>query len=690
MANFYRLNCIRLLFLILLSIVLIPFKATSQTQGYNSSAPAIDGKINASEWDGASIFTKFHLISPKSDLKYYDSTIVLIKTTHDAIYFGFRYWPKGKVISKSLRRDRSTNEENEFFIMLDVENKGTNGYFFAFSFLNNQRDAIVYNIRNSSSEWDWVWQCKSTVFREAKNDSTGYIETEIKIPVDKMQNKDKHQIGVDIQMFAYKQDGSMYTYSLMPDAEINSLKSVYKLDLKQPFDERADINFSATPYMVANKYNDSTYKSEFGGEFTLNYNKHRLKSTINTDESTLEADPFQFAFYNRAIFLSEKRPFLSKDLDIYGSQINLFYSRAIEKIDYGFNYTYRSDAFKMGSIYIKEGNDFTGNKKDFFIARPKFNNREFNAGGMFIYRDDPANKYQEKILSFDGFYRIPNSRFRVLGQVASSFNTQNGNNTTGTGFTAYSYYEYDNSGGPYYDASYSRYDSNFKASTSFNSQVGSPNNFEEVNLSGGHNWNYNRKFFSTINLSGSFYKASQLNDGFNYQKKYSFSGSYTVFGPMNFSHYAEYNMPNDFDINGNLIERKNFLQEYDLSYVFGNNYVSAGYYFGTYFGDYVRNPYASANFFFFDRVALSGSINYIDVFNEQTTVLNTRLDYKVFDKFFIRSFFQRDTRAKQSLWNTLFQYEFFAGSNVYFVLNLSGEHLQRTTRYFKIGYEFNF
>lgn len=664
--------------------------ANSQAQSISPTAPTIDGKITASEWDGATIFTKFHIISPKSDLTYYDSTIVMIKTTNDAIYFGFRYWPKGKVISKSLRRDRSTNEENEFFIMLDMENKGTNGYFFAFSFLNNQRDAIVYNIKNSSSEWDWVWQCKSTIFREAKGDSAGYIETEIKIPVDKMQNKNPKQIGVDVQMFAYKPDGSFYTYSLVRDAEISSLKSVFKLDLKHPFDERADVNFSATPYIVANKYNDSTYKSEFGGEFTLNYNKHRLKSTVNTDESTLEADPFQFAFYNRAIFLSEKRPFLSKDLDIYGSQINLFYTRAIEKIDYGFNYTYRGDNLKVGSIYIKEGADYAGNKRDFFITRPRYTTREFNVGGMFIYRNDKTSDYMEKILSFDGFYRIPNSRFRVLGQVAHSINTQNGTTTDGTGFNAYSYYEYDNSGGPYYDASYSRYDKNFRASTAFNSQVGSPNNFEELNLSGGHNFNYNRKYFSQMNFSGSFYRASQLSDGFNYQKKYSLSSNYTVFGPMNFSQYVEYNMPNDFDADGNLIERKNFLQEYDLSYVFGNNAVSAGYYFGTYFGDYVKNPYMSANFFFFDKVAISGSINYIDVFNSHTTVLNTRLDYKVFDKFFVRSFFQRDTQAKQSLWNTLFQYEFFAGSNIYFVLNLSGEQLQRTTRYFKIGYEFNF
>ncbi|CAN5636911.1 hypothetical protein BH10BAC5_BH10BAC5_01210 [soil metagenome] len=660
----------------------------SQSQSIETS-PTVDGKINEGEWTGSKVITDFHMINPKSDAKNYDSTIVYIKQTHDALYFAFKWWPKAKVISKSLRRDRSSNEESEFFIMLDLENKGTNGYFFAFSFLNNQRDALVYNVRNQSQEWDWVWFNKSTVIREAKDGQPGYIETEVKIPVDKMQNKNTSQIGLDVQMFAYKPDGTFYTYSLVKDAEVSSLKSLYKLDIK-PFDEKANIKFTAIPYIVGNKFNDSTYKAELGGEFQLNYNRHTLKSTINTDKSTLEADPFTFNFYGRPTFLSEKRPFLSKDLDIYRSQINLFYTRAIENIDYGFNYTYRDDKMKIGSIYIREGEDNQGNRKDFFVSRPKYTSQTLNAGGMLIYRNDPGHEYQEKILSIDGFYRFPNNRVRLLGQVAHTANTQSGNSTQGTGFNLYSFYEFDNSGGPYYDASYSRFDKYFKASTSFNSQVGSPNDFDELSLSGGYNWNIARKYFSNINVNGSYYRASQLSEDFNYQEKWSENANFNITGPLNFFQSVEYNKPNDFDESGNLITRTNILQEYDVSYVFGNNAISAGYYFGTYFGNFIKNPYVSANFFFFNKLAVSGSVSYFDVFDTKTTILNTRMDYKVMDKLYLRSFFQTNTGSKQSLWNTLVQYEFFAGSNFYFVLNLIGENLQHTSKYLKLGYEFNF
>src|SRR5512142_163909 len=118
-------------------------------------APSIDGKINDSEWRDAKVFSSFYMMIPKTDEKIYDSTIVYIKQSKDAIYFAFRYWPKGKILVQSLTRDRSTEEENEFFIILDLENKGQNGYILTFKFGTNQRDMLGYNQKNGSPEWDW-------------------------------------------------------------------------------------------------------------------------------------------------------------------------------------------------------------------------------------------------------------------------------------------------------------------------------------------------------------------------------------------------------------------------------------------------------------------------------------------------------------------------------------------------------
>jgi len=669
--------------------------SVSQTQSLKIESPSVDGKINFSEWEGAKVFTNFYKFIPKSEDNSYDSTIVYIKQTKDAIYFGFDYFPKGKIISKSVTRDRSTEDENEFFILLDLENKNQNGYFFSFSFLNNQRDAVIYNQRNQSSEWDWVWEVKSKVIAEPKDGKVGHIQTEVKIPVDRMQNKNKKQIGVDVQMFSYKEDGTYYYYSLIPKSELLSLKNTYKLDLTTPFEEKLNLNFNIIPFAVGQAFNDANDTLVFGGDVNVSLDKHKLKATYNPDESTLEADPFRFSLYSRPTFLQEKRTFFSKDLDIFRTPINLFYTRAIQDINYGANYTYRSDALKAGTVYVDDRNA-NGEKRRFFITRPNYNGKDFNLGSLFIYSKNDSAAYEEKILSFDGFYRFPKNPLRFQFQYANSWNSTSSIKQEGGAYNLYGYYQYNDAGGPYADVSYRRVNRGFNASTSFNSQTGLPNNYDEISASGGYKFVFDRKYFSDMNVNGGFYQLGILHDdgfftsNFKLQNNFFINTNYKVAEWLRFNQYFEYNRPNDFDENGTLITRTNTAQEYNASIFLGTNYLNIGYFFGPYFGSFIKNPYASGNIFLFEKLALSASISFFDFANEKRTILNTRMDYRILPQLYLRSFFQRDNFNKQALWNTILQYEFFAGSSVYLVFNLNGDRLQNTRKYFKVGYDFAF
>ena len=667
-----------------------------KTSPKESSALKIDGKITENEWKGAKVFTDFYMMIPKSEKKDYDSTIAYIKQDKDAIYIAIKYWPRGKIIKQSLTRDRSTDEENEFFILLDLENKNKNGYVFVVSFLNNQRDAIVYNQTNQSYEWDWQWENKVTIFKEAKNGQPGYCEMEIKIPVDRLQNKNKKQIGIDLQLFSYTPDGNYTWYALTPNSELLNLKSTYKLDLTTPFDEKLNLRFNLTPFIVGRSFNNDTARFRFGGEFAVSLDKHKLKSTIFTDESTLEADPFRFAFYGRPIFLQEKRPFFSKDLDIYRTPVNLFYSRAIDKIQYGFNYTYRSDKFKMGALYVQDTLPTAPNStRRFAVARPNFNFPDFNIGGLFMYNTNELDTSKEQMVSVDSKINLP-SRFRLITQFARSFrNFDNINRTdnsersnSGNMYNAYLYFEQNSNGGPYMDAGYTRYDSNFSATTLFNNYG---NNYDELNVSGGYQFVNNNKYFSNINVSAGYYRSHEFSEGFNYQNGVFGNLYYKVTGWLSFFHSLNFDRPNDRDGNGSIITQNNILTEHNFKVVFGNNSFSAGFYGGRYFGDKLLNPYASVDLAFFGKFRLGANFNYIkqgDNFDQ--SIYNIKLDYKVMDKLFLRAYYQRDTHNKRALLNTMLQYEFFGGSSVYLVLNLDGDRLEYTRRYFKVSYEFNF
>ena len=662
------------------------YSQTSYTE--EASAPTIDGKINDSEWRDAKVFSNFYMMIPRTEDKIYDSTIVYIKQTRDALYFAFRYWPKGKILVQSLTRDQSTAEENEFFILLDLEDKGQNGYIFVFNFGTNQRDMIVYNQKNTSSEWDWRWESKTTIYKMPKDGEAGYIESEIKIPVDKLQNKNKNQIGIDIQMFGYKPGGGgYYYYSLIPNSELLSLKNTYQFKLKQPFDERLNLDFSLTPFTTIKKFNNDKFGLGLGGDATISLDKHKLRATVFTDQSTLEADPYTYTFYNRPIFLNEKRPFFSKDLDMYNTPINLFYTRAIDSIDYGANYTYRSNLLKAGVTYVNEPKydfkDSTEKSKQYFIARPRFNLPDFNIGGLFMYSDNHVTSTQEKIIGIDGKVYLP-YRLRFIPQYVRTYNS---NGDPGNAYYGYLYYEFDNAGGFYSDLSYSRYDKNFESSTAFTNYG---NDYHDFNFDVGYNFVRNSKTFTNININTGYYTARRLSDRFKYQDRGTLNVNYNVTNWFNLSHYFEINYPNDNDVNGNLITRRNFLQEHDIKFLLGPNSLSFGYFFGTYFGTFLRNPYANINLSFIKNLRLQGNISYREFFDIKQTIYSVRMDWRIIDKLYLRSFFQKDTYRQLALWNSLLQYEFFAGSNVYLVLNLQGNKLQNTQRVFKVGYEFNF
>ena len=673
------------IFLPVMILALISVYINGQSVYEKSTAPTINGKVEDAEWSDAKIFTNFYLTIPRSDEKYYDSTVVYVKQTTDAIYFAFKYWPKGKVLRQSLTRDVSTEEENEFFIVLDLENKNKNGYIFAISFANNQRDMIVYNERNNSSEWDWIWENKAVIYKEPKGGQAGYVEIEVKIPVDKLQNKNKKQIGFDLQMFSYKTDGNYYYYSIIPDSELLSVKKTYKMDLTTPFEEKLNLRFNAIPFVVAKKFNGIDGAFDIGGDLTLSLDKHRLKGTINTDESTLEADPFRFAFYGRNIFLQEKRPFFTKDLDMFRTQnLNLFYTRAIQNISYGTNYTYRSDKFKLGAIYTQEESDtVAGSKRRFGTVRPNFNFKNFNIGGMYVYSHDTLNNVSNNVLSLDGRINLP-LRFRVGYQYARSITTDQ---KDGNVYSIASWYEFDNSGGPYGDLNYTRYDSNFYAPTLFNDYG---NNYDELFAGFGYKFVRNSETFSDISPFIRYYRARRFFDNFDYQNGMLAELFYKATGWLSLYHNFQYDRPNDFDANNSMITYNNVLFETNFKIVFGNHSFTLGYFGGEYFGGPLKNPYTNLSLSFFGR--LRASLNY--TYNEQTdfkqTIYSAKIDYKVMEKLYLRMFFQKDTYGHRALWNSMVQYEFFGGSNIYLVLNLDGDRLQYTRRYFKVGYEFNF
>ncbi|MBI5473455.1 MAG: hypothetical protein HY961_14015 [Ignavibacteriae bacterium] len=638
--------------------------------------PSVDGKIHEEEWADAKVFTDFFTVVPKSAEKFYDSTIVYVKQSSDALYFAFKFHPRAKVIRQSLIRDVSSDEENEFFILLDLENRNENGYIFIFNFINNQRDIAVYNQRSLVFEWDWVWQSRSTVYRDPTPEQPGYIETEVRIPVDKIQNKNPKQIGIDLQMFAYKPDGSSYFYALTPESEILTVKSMYKLDI-EPFEESNAPVVSAIPFLRGQKISDAPTTGTAGGDLNLAYGLHKLKGTFQTDESTLEADPFQFSLYGQSIYLQEKRPFLSKDLDIYRTPINLFYTRAIQQINWGTNYTYRSNELKAGVVLVEdETPGRTQEKRHHAVVRTNWQSGIANLGTTLMYGRNLTAHSTERVASFDALVNLPLG-FRFFPQFAT--------NTHGNAYQLSLSMPRNWAGGVYGSALYRRFGERFDASTLFNDYG---TEYDEANIEIGYRSVSNRPLFPQMEFGVSYYKAATLDRSLLYQEFVSAYAYNVVLEFLTLFHRVEYNRPEKFSATG-VVQHRNVLIDNNAKLVIGPHALTFGYNFGPYFGAYLRNPYANAKLIFWDRLAWDVTLNHRSYAEVEQTIVRVKLDVRVIDHLYLRSFIQKDNYRHQGLWNTLLQYEFFAGSNVYFVLNQEGQRFENGGKFFKVGYEVN-
>lgn len=646
--------------------------------GFPSVLPTIDGKIEDREWADATVFTRFYTIVPRTTETFHDSTIAYVKQSSDALYFAIRFFPRCKVIRQSLIRDVSSDEENEFFILLDLEHRNENGYIFIFNFLNNQRDMAVYNQRNLAYEWDWVWQVHSTVYREPTPEEPGYIETEVRIPVDKLQNKNREQIGIDLQLFAYKEDGSSYFYALTPESEVLTIKSMYSLNI-EPFEERYAPDVAVQPFVVAQTSSVAATTGTAGGDLSLSLDRHKLKATYMTDESTLEADPFQFSLYGQSIFLVEKRPFLSKDLDLYRTPINIFYTRALQNIRWGGNYTYRSNDFKAGVVAVQDESEVGGQpgRRNLLAVRSRWQSPAVNIGTTLLYGKHLADGAQERVASVDALVNLPLG-LRFFPQVVAGGG--------GSAYQAQLSLPRDWAGGPYGTALYRRFGQGFEVSTLFNDYG---TGYDEVSVETGYRSVSTRSLFSQIEASGFYYRARTLVSRFTYQEAVGLSVSSLATEFLNLTHSVEFNSP-DEETDAGVVSRRNVLQNHSAKWILGAHAITFGYNFGPYFGSYLKNPYINARLIAWDRLAWDITVTHRSYADVSQTIMRVKLDFRVIDHLYFRSFIQKDDYTGRGLWNSLLQYEFFAGSNVYLVLNQEGERFEQSGKFFKVGYEMNF
>jgi hypothetical protein len=143
----------------------------------------LDGKLDESDWKNADVAEHFFLNRP------FDSTFAKldakVRMTFDDkfLYVGaICYQPRNTYTISSLKRDFEGGTSDVFTCNFDTYKDNLNGFHFAVSPLNVQREATIDNGEELSLAWDNKWYSKVTNHDE-------YWELEIAIPFSTLRYK---------------------------------------------------------------------------------------------------------------------------------------------------------------------------------------------------------------------------------------------------------------------------------------------------------------------------------------------------------------------------------------------------------------------------------------------------------------------------------------------------------------------
>ena len=296
----------------------------------------IDGVLDEGAWTSTEIANRFNKKFPNDIGEAKQQTEVRITYDNENIYFAFKVYDSGTALIKGLKRDIGHDGSDGVGIILDPQNKKTNGFYFVVSALNVQSDDQLSNSYDDRPSWSW----DSKWFSATKDYGTYWI-AEIMIPL-KSIRYDPKQLHWGMNFVRIDAKNNEYsTWSKVP-AIFRSYDLGYAGMLNWPTTGApvTSKNIIFLPYVNGNSNEDkengkaltTSASAGFDSKIALNASLN-LDLTVNPDFSQVEVDQQVTNLTRFNIFLPERRNFFLENSDLFSNfgipPIRPFYSRTI-------------------------------------------------------------------------------------------------------------------------------------------------------------------------------------------------------------------------------------------------------------------------------------------------------------------------------------------------------------------------
>ncbi|MBI2428462.1 MAG: carbohydrate binding family 9 domain-containing protein, partial [Ignavibacteriales bacterium] len=279
-------------------------------------------------------------------------------------------------IMRILNRRDNFGNSDWFTLFLDPYNDNRSGNYFMIGPAGTINDGVLYNDDWDDSDWDGVWEAKTTI------DNEGWT-FEMRIPFSQLRFHDKEQQvwGVNLKREIGRKnefDYLVYTprmesgfVSRFVDlAGIDGIRSRQSVEVL-PF---ATTKAEYTHPSPGNPFNNgSRYTPDFGADVRYGLNSNLiLNATVNPDFGQVEVDPAVVNLSDVESFFNEKRPFF-----VEGANIFTNYGQGGGRNFWNFNFPYTTPFYSRRIGRSPHGNDTLGGTD--FIDMP-FATRILGAG----------------------------------------------------------------------------------------------------------------------------------------------------------------------------------------------------------------------------------------------------------------------------------------------------------------------
>ena len=323
-----------------------------------SSAPAIDGLVDGSEWSQAVRIDVNIEVNPGDSVPAEVTAQGLLMEDGEVLYVAFIAQDHDPSQIRARYRDRDTIWDDDWVaVVLDTFNSERRAYEFFVNPLGVQTDAVNDDVNlNEDDSWNAIWDSAGRIT------DTGYT-VEMAIPLKQLRfsaNDSLQTWGIDL-VRNYPRDRQFKITNNSRDRDI----SCYLCQIRKAegfADLEPSMNLEIIPTMTAiagesrepgSRDRDRESLNPEGSldiRWGISQNTY-LNATFNPDFSQVEADSAQLDINNTfSLFFPERRTFFLDGADYFDTFQNLVHTRNIAEPEYGLKLTGKTGGHTYGLL----------------------------------------------------------------------------------------------------------------------------------------------------------------------------------------------------------------------------------------------------------------------------------------------------------------------------------------------------